>query len=446
MSTPGEEPSVSLQQSTSQIQLQSYSQTQNQPSSLSPANRLFPSCFRRPHPFAFIPPSNDSNHSSATRTDFNTADINSAFPKISLKQTIETGDCKGKASVKASIKGCKDTDAINNPPLGPESCTGVKRFSKSKVSRYIKSGAQETADSLNPASCCRYDSSLGLLTKKFISLIQEAKDGTLDLNNTADVLEVQKRRIYDITNVLEGIGLIEKTTKNHIRWKGFEMVAPKELDDQVNTLKTEVESLYAEEYRLDDCIREKQELLRALECDENFQKHLFLMEEDIMSLSFFKNQTLIAIKAPHASSVEVPDPDEDVGFPQRQFRLIVRSTTGPIDLYLLSKYESRNEDITVKQVKSVDSSAWNNGQYKVDNAELHSGYQHNQKMCSAPFSSNGSIVSGIQKIIPSDFDVDNDYWFQSDLKVSATDLWANEEWSHADDFLQDQCSMRSAPP
>lgn len=32
-------------------------------------------------------------------------------------------------------------------------------------------------------------------------------------------VQVQKRRIYDITNVLEGIGLIEKTAKNHIRWK-----------------------------------------------------------------------------------------------------------------------------------------------------------------------------------------------------------------------------------
>ena len=29
----------------------------------------------------------------------------------------------------------------------------------------------------------------------------------------------QKRRIYDITNVLEGIGLIEKKTKNAIQWK-----------------------------------------------------------------------------------------------------------------------------------------------------------------------------------------------------------------------------------
>jgi len=33
-------------------------------------------------------------------------------------------------------------------------------------------------------------------------------------------LAVQKRRIYDITNVLEGIGLIAKYKKNKIRWAG----------------------------------------------------------------------------------------------------------------------------------------------------------------------------------------------------------------------------------
>jgi transcription factor E2F3 len=42
----------------------------------------------------------------------------------------------------------------------------------------------------------------------------------VDLNDASKRLEVQKRRIYDITNVLEGIGLIEKTIKNKIRWRG----------------------------------------------------------------------------------------------------------------------------------------------------------------------------------------------------------------------------------
>ena len=45
------------------------------------------------------------------------------------------------------------------------------------------------------------------------------QDMTIDLKQAAKQLNVQKRRIYDITNVLEGIGLIQKTAKNTIRWK-----------------------------------------------------------------------------------------------------------------------------------------------------------------------------------------------------------------------------------
>jgi hypothetical protein len=33
------------------------------------------------------------------------------------------------------------------------------------------------------------------------------------------IVQVQKRRMYDITNVLEGVHLIEKGLKNMIRWK-----------------------------------------------------------------------------------------------------------------------------------------------------------------------------------------------------------------------------------
>merc|ERR1712183_399953 len=63
---------------------------------------------------------------------------------------------------------------------------------------------------LDPNS--RFEKSLGLLTTRFVNLLQEAEDGILDLKVAADTLNVrQKRRIYDITNVLEGIGLIEKS-------------------------------------------------------------------------------------------------------------------------------------------------------------------------------------------------------------------------------------------
>ena len=50
----------------------------------------------------------------------------------------------------------------------------------------------------------RQDNSLGVLTKKFVQLIKASPNNTIDLNDAVKALNVQKRRIYDITNVLEG--------------------------------------------------------------------------------------------------------------------------------------------------------------------------------------------------------------------------------------------------
>jgi hypothetical protein len=70
------------------------------------------------------------------------------------------------------------------------------------------------------ASTARAGKSLGLLTQRFIKFLQNTPAGYVDINTAADKLNVtQKRRIYDITNVLEGIGLIEKRSKNLIHWK-----------------------------------------------------------------------------------------------------------------------------------------------------------------------------------------------------------------------------------
>lgn len=66
----------------------------------------------------------------------------------------------------------------------------------------------------------RQQRSLSHLTEQFIKYLQEKPAGMVDLNQCAEELKVtQKRRIYDITNVLEGIGLISKKNKNVIYWK-----------------------------------------------------------------------------------------------------------------------------------------------------------------------------------------------------------------------------------
>lgn len=70
----------------------------------------------------------------------------------------------------------------------------------------------------SPGEKSRYETSLNLTTKRFLELLSQSPDGVVDLNWAAEVLKVQKRRIYDITNVLEGIQLITKKSKNNIQW------------------------------------------------------------------------------------------------------------------------------------------------------------------------------------------------------------------------------------
>lgn len=90
--------------------------------------------------------------------------------------------------------------------------------STSSFHHHIQSNTTTGNNATTTSQSCRYDSSLGLLTKKFIALLRSSAHGDLDLNRAATQLKVQKRRIYDITNVLEGIRLIEKNSKNHVRW------------------------------------------------------------------------------------------------------------------------------------------------------------------------------------------------------------------------------------
>lgn len=57
------------------------------------------------------------------------------------------------------------------------------------------------------------------ISQRFLALVESDPSGEMDLNTASDALGVPKRRLYDITAVLEGIGFIEKRSRNVIVWK-----------------------------------------------------------------------------------------------------------------------------------------------------------------------------------------------------------------------------------
>ncbi|XP_030075340.1 transcription factor E2F2 [Microcaecilia unicolor] len=180
----------------------------------------------------------------------------------------------------------------------------------------------------SPGEKTRYDTSLGLLTKKFIHLLSESDDGVLDLNRAAEVLEVQKRRIYDITNVLEGIQLIRKKSKNNIQWMGTGIFHDSTALSKKQSLQAELADLSRKESMLEEQIQSCTQQLKALTEDEDNQRLAYITYQDIRSISNFKEETVIAVKAPPETRLEVPDLNED------NLQIYLKSTNGPIEVYL----------------------------------------------------------------------------------------------------------------
>jgi hypothetical protein len=65
---------------------------------------------------------------------------------------------------------------------------------------WMNTVVQQAASASKPSPASRYDSSLGLLTKKFVDLIQSSPSGDLDLNSAAISLGVQVRRTNKTAN------------------------------------------------------------------------------------------------------------------------------------------------------------------------------------------------------------------------------------------------------
>ncbi|NXE81537.1 E2F6 factor, partial [Cochlearius cochlearius] len=205
----------------------------------------------------------------------------------------------------------------------------------------------------------RFDASLVYLTQKFMDLVKTAPDGVLDLNEVATTLGVRKRRVYDITNVLDGIHLIQKRSKNLIQWVGsnLDQVVGKAPEQQ--NLKDELSDLSAMEEALDELIKDCAHQLFELTDDKENAKypfnscitltHAYVTYQDIRSIQAFQEQMVIAIKAPEETRLEIPIPKEDC------IEVHVKSTKGPIDVYLCEVEQEKPGAKTFEDMDPVAS-------------------------------------------------------------------------------------------
>uniref|UniRef100_A0A2C9JGX0 E2F/DP family winged-helix DNA-binding domain-containing protein n=1 Tax=Biomphalaria glabrata TaxID=6526 RepID=A0A2C9JGX0_BIOGL len=272
----------------------------------------------------------------------------------------------------------------------------VEGFKTPKPCRKRKSQTESPRATRSPLEKTRYDTSLGLLTKKFVGLLRNAPDGVVDLNKASEILEVQKRRIYDITNVLEGINLIQKKSKNNIQWRGaantFTTTGEPSIPQvtQISTASVDLHSAMAElrtkENVLDKLIANTTRALRNMTEDSENARLAYVTYQDIRSLNSLREQTVIAIKAPPETRLEVPDPENNI-------QIWLKSTRGAIDVFLCPDDLPGDESSSSSRSSDSTASASDECQDEVDGLATSDLGNNAKPGQSRPYFSTGDRLS-----------------------------------------------------
>ncbi|KAK1898522.1 Transcription factor E2F1 [Dissostichus eleginoides] len=197
----------------------------------------------------------------------------------------------------------------------------------------------------------RYDTSLNLTTKRFLNLLSQSADGVVDLNWASQVLDVQKRRIYDITNVLEGIQLISKKSKNNIQWLGN---------------------------RVDAAVVSRQKELQREDLKKSFDS---------------PDQLVMVIRAPPETQMQVSEPSQG-------YQVSLKSTRGQIDVFLCPEESSG----VSSPVTGTSTSSTVTATSQQDPSSMALGEETESLLGGDPFSSLGDMPDfNLSPLSSSDF-------------------------------------------
>ncbi|XP_070782247.1 transcription factor E2F6-like isoform X2 [Enoplosus armatus] len=206
--------------------------------------------------------------------------------------------------------GCEDGDdegGDDAPPAQQDPGGGLENPPETEKT---SAALQQKKPSIQSKKVPRQDMSLGLLTQRFLDLLLAAPGGSLDLRQVASSLQTHKRRVYDITNILDGIDLIQKESVNRIKWTGRCPISSFLWKDQ-QKLQRELGNLQLVEDTLDGLIKSCAQQLFDMTDDVENSASAYVTHEDVGRLRVFQEQTVVVVKAPEETKLEIPAPTED---------------------------------------------------------------------------------------------------------------------------------------
>ncbi|XP_023263369.1 transcription factor E2F6-like [Seriola lalandi dorsalis] len=201
----------------------------------------------------------------------------------------------------------------------------------------------------------KQDWSLGILTQHFLQLLLAAPDGLLDLRQVMTKLNICRQRVYDVTNILCGINVIKKPAPSRVKWIGSCPISSFLWKNQEN-LRREVENMKLVEDTLDTLIRSCTLQLLALTQDQQNSEMAYVTHQDVSRLAALQEQTVIVVKAPEETKLEILAPKQD------SIRVHMKGGVGPIAVLTCEVATGEKSDSFVTLEES-----------RITTEELHTG-------------------------------------------------------------------------
>ena len=208
----------------------------------------------------------------------------------------------------------------------------------------------------------RQENSLGELTINFIDYVKTKGLELININEIVKKLKVKKRRIYDITNVLEGIGYIKKLGKNQIKWIKADFLKENIILNNNNEDSNKINKfleLKKENEKLDLFLKEINLEFEKINEKPETKNYAYVTYDDLKNLADNNNNKMIAIKAPIDTSIEIIDNKnienvkENIGNVfnddkeildnfKKENQIFMESKNGEISVYVIFNNEREN--------------------------------------------------------------------------------------------------------
>ena len=190
--------------------------------------------------------------------------------------------------------------SFTSPSGGVKTKKNQISFTKSKLQSNIEDSSKSDEMELEEG---RQENSLSKLTKKVIDYVRDKKKVNINLNELVKDLGVKKRRIYDITNVLQGIGYVEKQSKNEIIWNKFQNLC----DKKERKNKNRIFILNQKIKELNQSLEKEKEEISNLSSNTELNKNYYVKFLDLVNLAKNENKNLLIIKSITGSKLETID-------------------------------------------------------------------------------------------------------------------------------------------